>query len=133
MLPVLLIVIAILAVLAAILIPSFSGAQKRPYDVAALQCGRAIITAETARKAETGGFFSGDVNALGSDVQEVCQDIEVQSYVNGFRPGSAVAGNNQIGGDDTQYNFWVYSRKGSTSYYTSSGDRLKLQRQAGTF
>ncbi|MCD0159661.1 type II secretion system protein, partial [Deinococcus sp. 6GRE01] len=43
----LLVVIAIIGVLAAILLPTFAGAQKRPHDTATVQCGRAIITAQT--------------------------------------------------------------------------------------
>jgi type IV pilus assembly protein PilA len=122
----LLIVIAIIAVLAAILIPTFNGAQRKPYNVAALQCGRAIIMGQILYKAQQGRFYTGTVSSLGADVVEACNGVQVQNYVPGFIPNGSTGGNNQVNGDGGQYNFWVWHRSGDTSYYTSTGDNLKL-------
>ena len=122
----LLVVIAIIGVLAAILLPTFSNAQKRPHDTAAIQCGRAIITAQTTHKISTGTYATSPA-ALGADVTEACAGVEVQSYATGFVPGTGQAGNGAIGADTLNYNFWVYSRRGSASYYTSTGDGWKLR------
>ena len=73
----LLVVIAIIGVLAAIFLPSYQKAQKRPYDAAALQCGRAIVTAEITRKIENGAYVN-DIGTLGEDVKEACQDQGVR-------------------------------------------------------
>jgi type IV pilus assembly protein PilA len=64
----LLIVIAIIAILAAVLIPNLIGARKRAFDAVALQCARAIaLTAETSR-IDTGNlkysFTENDVKAF---------------------------------------------------------------------
>ncbi|GGS08701.1 type II secretion system protein [Deinococcus sedimenti] len=128
----LLVVIAIIGVLASLLLPTFSNAQKRPHDTAALQCGRAIITAQTTRKISVGTYGTAPA-ALGPDVTEACTGIEVQSYVAGFTPGPNQAGNGLIGADALNYNFYVYSRKGTSSYYTSTGDGWKLRPSSATF
>ncbi|WP_018461700.1 prepilin-type N-terminal cleavage/methylation domain-containing protein [Thermus oshimai] len=64
----LLIVIAIIAILAAVLIPNLIGARKRAFDAAALQCARTIaLTAESNRTSSTSlnySFTEDDVNAL---------------------------------------------------------------------
>jgi len=55
----LLIVIAIIAILAAVLIPNLIGARKRAFDAAALQCARTIaLVAEGSRieNAQTGSY-----------------------------------------------------------------------------
>ena len=119
-------VIAIIGVLAAILLPTFAGAQKRPHDTATVQCGRAIITAQTTHKISTGSYAASPA-ALGADVTEACAGVEVQSYVAGFVPSASQAGNGAIGADALNYNFWVYSRRGSAAYYTSTGDGWKLR------
>lgn len=61
----LLIVIAIIAILAAVLIPNLIGARKRAFDAAALQCARTIaLTAESNRTSAT----SLDYSFTGTDV-----------------------------------------------------------------
>lgn len=64
----LLIVIAIIAILAAVLIPNLIGARKRAFDAAALQCARAIaLTAESNRTSTTSlnySFTGTDVTNL---------------------------------------------------------------------
>lgn len=128
----LLVVIAIIGLLAALLLPSYRESQKKPYDLAAQQCGRAIITAETTAKISTGSYVEGPISQLGADVVEQCQNIQVQQYQAGFTPGPSVAGSGMVGASAVQYNFWVYSQSGSASYYTSTGDNLKLAKQ-GSF
>lgn len=122
----LLVVIAIIGVLAAILIPTFNGARKRSWDTAALQCGRAIISAEVAHRARTGGYYVGTPAGLNEDVAEACQGVQVQSYYAGFSPGPNVTGNNIINASTTNYNFWVWHPQGTTGYYTSTWDNLRL-------
>ncbi|GAA5504087.1 hypothetical protein Dxin01_03855 [Deinococcus xinjiangensis] len=125
----LLVVIAIIGLLAALLLPSYRESQKKPYDLAAQQCGRAIITAETTAKISTGSYVEGPISLLGADVVEQCQDVQVQQYQPGFVAGPSANGNGIVGASPVQYNFWVFSQKGSTSFYTSTGDNLKLSRQ----
>ena len=72
----LLVVIAIIGVLAALLLPSYRSAQQRPYDVAALQCGRAIVTAEMAWRIQKGSY-TGSLTDLGQDVKEACTDVRI--------------------------------------------------------
>ena len=92
----LLVVIAIIGVLAAILIPSYTGAQKKPYDAATAQCHKAIFTAETVAKTETGSYIES-LDALGPDVREVCQDqgVRVKGSEGGW-PNANTASTNTI-------------------------------------
>ena len=77
----LLVVIAIIGILAALFLPSYQRAQKRPYDTAAQQCGRAIWTETVARRAESPTFrASFNIGALGEDVKEVCQSQGIQVH-----------------------------------------------------
>lgn len=90
----LLVVIAIIGVLAAILIPTFAGAQKRAHDTAAVQCGREIVRASTAYRAERGAYPTAPIspNSLGEDVQEACTGVRVLPYaVPTSRTGSEYA------------------------------------------
>lgn len=122
----LLVVIAIIGVLAAILIPSYNGAQKRSWDTASLQCGRAIIQGQVEFRARNGAYYTGTPAGLNEDAGEVCAGVQVQSYAAGFTPGSSVTGNNTVNGASGQYNFWVWHQRGATAYYTSTGDNLRL-------
>ncbi|WP_189090576.1 type II secretion system protein [Deinococcus ruber] len=77
----LLVVIAIIGILAAILIPSFSASRKKPYDVAAMQCVKAIAQAEVTYQGEHNNAFAGSVAALNNaDVNEQCQNVQVHHY-----------------------------------------------------
>jgi type IV pilus assembly protein PilA len=62
----LLIVIAIVAILAAVLIPNLIGARRRAFDAAALQCARAIALTAEASRINTGSlkysFTEADVD-----------------------------------------------------------------------
>lgn len=124
----LLVVIAIIGVLAAILIPTYAGAQKRPYDVAALQCGRAILTALGPDRL-TRGSYATHISQLGPDVTEVCTDAGVQ--VKGVAGGSPVASTAGTGAIDlygSSYVFYVWHPQGSASFPTSPLEGLKLTR-----
>lgn len=118
----LLIVIAIIAVLAAILIPTFRGAQKRPYDTAALQCGRAMITYQTSSRLENGGFTALVAN-MGEDVQEACthQGVRVQpDHTLANNPGASVS--NAVATNATNYAFQVFHPNGSGYYIYNDVD-----------
>ncbi|WP_026298582.1 prepilin-type N-terminal cleavage/methylation domain-containing protein [Deinococcus aquatilis] len=128
----LLIVIAIIAVLAAILIPTFAGAQKRPYDVAALQCGRAIVTAQQTSKLER-GTYSTTLPALGEDVQEVCQTAGLRIDIHsGIVSDPAATTPMVMSGNVDDFAFRVYHPNGSGFYRywrnsptpQTGGDRL---------
>ncbi|AFD27430.1 type IV pilin protein [Deinococcus gobiensis] len=117
----LLVVIAIIGVLAAIFLPSYQKAQKRPYDAAALQCGRAIVTAEITRKIESGSYGNNTAQ-LGEDVKEACQDQGVQ-IVRDTTPvrGANTPGTGEIGigipqGQPPYIAFKVYHPQGSGYY-----------------
>ncbi|TBH17406.1 prepilin-type N-terminal cleavage/methylation domain-containing protein [Thermus thermamylovorans] len=84
----LLIVIAIIAILAAVLIPNLIGARRRAFDAAALQCARTIaLVAEGSRieNAQTGSY-QFDSSSVGVFDPKSCQDVNV---VSGAYPASA--------------------------------------------
>jgi len=64
----LLIVIAIIAILAAVLIPNLIGARRRAFDASALQCARTIALTAEASRIDTGNqeynFTVADVTAF---------------------------------------------------------------------
>ncbi len=125
----LLVVIAIIGVLAALLIPSYTGAQKKPYDAAALQCGRAIVTGQTAFKAETGSF-SSSIGALGEDVREVCQNQGIQVHTHGAHvtdPATVGDSNFSVNGNDYAFQAWHPKGTGVYRYWKNGSlnhDRL---------
>lgn len=107
-----LVVIAIIGVLAAILLPTFSGAQKKPYDTAAIQCGRAIVTAQVPCHV-TNGTYADRLSTLASpDVNEACQNIQVMYAGN---PGAALTatGDGVMTGNPTMLGMDLWSQKGS--------------------
>ncbi|GGR10037.1 prepilin-type N-terminal cleavage/methylation domain-containing protein [Deinococcus ruber] len=124
----LLVVIAIIGILAAILIPSFSASRKKPYDVAALQCGKAIVNAQVTYTGEHNGVAANTVSHLNnSDVNEQCQNIQVASIDD--QPTQTSGGSNKIvssGSSDGYYGFKVWSNNGASIYGYSlwSGQRL---------
>lgn len=127
----LLVVIAIIGVLAAILIPSYSGAQKRSWDSAALQCGRELVKASVAYKAERGSFPAAphSPNVLGEDVQEVCTGVRVMAYSS---PTTRTGTDYTISGYNSAITFLVAHNNGSGIYafnvedtYCAGGCRLK--------
>jgi type IV pilus assembly protein PilA len=124
----LLIVIAIIGVLAALLLPTFGGAQKKPFDVAAMQCGRAVLTAQTIRRLETGSF-AANVSQLGEDVTEACtqQGVQVRQFAGGT-PTAASVGDGSILLTANSVAYWTWHPRGSAAYYTSPADNIKLGR-----
>ncbi|MBZ9714388.1 type II secretion system GspH family protein [Deinococcus multiflagellatus] len=115
----LLVVIAIIGVLAALLLPTFTESQKRPYDVAALQCGRAVVTASTAYRASAGTYTS-DLSALGTDVQEACQAAGVRLNHHGATYAQGIVAY-QIQSNATTLAFEVWHPSGTGFYrYLSS-------------
>ena len=111
----LLIVIAIIAILAAIMIPSFSAARKRPYDVAALQCGKAIVSAQVtyiAEHAETAANSLAQLN--NTDVNEQCQSVQVSEDFTAATQGTV--GNSKIGTAGSNYALKVWSQGGTGIY-----------------
>ena len=119
----LLVVIAIIGILAALFLPSYQRAQKRPYDAAALQCARAIVTAETTRKIEV-RFYGDNANALGEDVKEACQDQGVQvgrdnvAVTGPTMAGTGVVGigSNQDGSNYIAFRTWHANGSGFYHY-----------------
>lgn len=118
----LLVVIAIIGILAALFLPSYQRAQKRPHDAAALQCARAIVTAENVGFVEKRAF-EGNMAALGEDVKEVCQDQGVQVLNSGLGGITAAsAGNNQIAYSNDNFAFSVWHPSGSGGYHYNRND-----------
>ena len=118
----LLIAIAIIAILAAIMIPSFSAARKRPYDVAALQCGKAIVTAQVTYTAEHANIPANSLTQLSNaDVNEQCQNVQV--IQDGPPIVQTTAGTNTISVGGTNYAFRVWSTAGTGIYaYNQDGN-----------
>lgn len=118
----LLIVIGVIAVLAAVLLPNFTGAQKSPRNVAALQCGRAVVAAQTVRHTET-QTYATNISALGEDVAEECQDVEVAAATRAQTTdgdgGIAVAG--------TNWAFSVWHKGGSKTYSYDKEGGVRLR------
>ena len=118
----LLVVIAIIGLLAALFLPSYQRSQKRPYDAAALQCARAIVTAENVGFVEKRAF-DGSLSALGADVKEVCQDQGAQVLNAGLGGITAAsAGNSQIAYSADNYAFSVWHPNGSGGYHYNRND-----------
>ncbi|GAA6742926.1 prepilin-type N-terminal cleavage/methylation domain-containing protein [Thermus antranikianii] len=72
----LLIVIAIIAILAAVLIPNLLGARERAFDAAALQCARSVALVAEGSRVETGSaqykFSQADVTNFD---KKSCQNV----------------------------------------------------------
>ncbi|AFD27429.1 type IV pilin protein [Deinococcus gobiensis] len=118
----LLVVIAIIGVLAAIFLPSYQRAQKRPYDAAAAQCGRAIVTNETTYRIEN-RTFTGDLNALGEDVKEACQDqgVRLGIHAGGTDPNAGSQGFEGTS-DNLAFKVWHPNGTGFYRWWTQSPD-----------
>ena len=112
----LLVVMAIIAVLAGILIPSYAAAQKRPYDVATLQCIKAIKTAQITYAAEHSGNPANSVAQLNdSDVNEQCRNIQVHHFdATGLTPGGT--GDRLFSNSNGDALFLAWSGSGSNIY-----------------
>jgi type IV pilus assembly protein PilA len=113
-----LVVIAIISVLITILLPSFNAARKKPYDVAALQCGKAIVTAQVTYIAEHNDTAASNVPQLNNtDVNEQCGQTNVQVTRDNTPPASVGAGGDSvIGTAGNNYAFDVWNPQGTSIY-----------------
>ena len=113
-----LVVIAIISVLATILIPSFNAARKKPYDVATLQCIKAISTAEVTYRSEHSDVPAASVGQLNNtDVSEQCQNIQVHHFDStGISPTATGDGRMDYEGTDRSLMFLAWSASGSNLY-----------------
>ncbi len=119
-----LIVISILGILISISIFNLSTYRKRPNDVAALQCGKAIVTAQVSYRSEHPAYAS-NINDLGIDVTRPCTDIQVDART----PSSnATTGSNTITASPDDYAFQVWSTKGLNVFAESYLARINLAR-----
>jgi type IV pilus assembly protein PilA len=121
-----LVVIAIISVLITILLPSFNAARKKPYDVAALQCGKAIVNAQVTYISEHNNQAAGSVAQLNnSDVNEQCgSGVQVnQAYV---PLDLSSVGNNVINTDVSNYAFDVWSQNGTNIYNYNRDANVKF-------
>ena len=108
-----LVVIAIISILATILLPSFNASRKKPYDVATLQCGKAIVAAQVTYTAEHSNMSAASVAQLNNgDVNEQCAGVEVSTTV----PGITGAGNGQLFGGGPNYGLYIWNTKGTAIY-----------------
>lgn len=125
-----LLVMAVLGMLAAALFPTVTGARQRPYNTAALKCGRAIVTFETTAPLALGGYVR-DLADMGRDVKAACLTAGVQVAPANAQVRTPDAATTQAVATTTNtYAFQVFHPRGSGYYlYTSpsgaaSGDRL---------
>ncbi|GGS08695.1 type IV pilin protein [Deinococcus sedimenti] len=72
-----LLVTVMIGILAAVLVPTLTGVRKRPHNVAALQCGRALVTAQVTYHARTGEYASRVAQLAQPDVTRTCRDVQV--------------------------------------------------------
>ncbi|GGR10031.1 type II secretion system protein [Deinococcus ruber] len=117
----LLVVIAIIGILAAILIPSFSASRKKPYDVAALQCGKAIISAQITYMSEHNDTPANGLAQLNNaDVTEQCAQApgNIQVGKDAENPTNTVTtgGTGLISTGGSNYAFKVWSPLGVSVY-----------------
>lgn len=112
----LMVAIAIIGVLSAILIPTYSGAQKRGYDAAAAQCGEAIVKRQIEARIENQTYFPA-LWQLGTDVGEACQSQDVHVQRHSSPANNAGAGVCEcFDADATTLAFQVFHRRGSGYY-----------------
>jgi type IV pilus assembly protein PilA len=105
----LLIVIAIIAILAAVLIPNLIGARKRAFDAAALQCARAVALTAEAYRTSSGNtnysFSKDDVKAMDP---KSCADTNIK--ISGDYPS-----------EEESFELTVYHNQGTRGYQVKGG------------
>ena len=118
-----LVVIAIISVLVTILLPSFNGARKKPYDVAALQCGKAVVTAQVTYTAEHNNTAANSVTQLNNtDVNEQCGSAGVQLGPDYTANAQSDVGTSVIGVSGSNFAFKVWNQGGTGIYlYNKDG------------
>jgi type IV pilus assembly protein PilA len=106
----LLIVIAIVAILAAVLIPNLIGARKRAFDAAALQCARAVaLTAEAYRTSSGSTTYSFSANDVKTMDPKSCDDPNIT--ISGTYPS-----------DQASFTLTVYHKQGTRGYEVEGGE-----------
>ena len=112
-----LVVIAIISVLVTILLPSFNAARKKPYDTSALQCGKALVTAQVTYTSEHNNTAANSIAQLNnSDVNEQCSNAGVQA--GSAPPAATIAdpGNSNISIAGSNYAFFLWHPNGTSIY-----------------
>lgn len=123
----LLIVIAIIGILAAVLIPNLLGSRSQAFDTGALNCGKAIQTAQTNYN---GKFFvyATDMSALNANLLASCTAEAVQlqfgatsdrASAKDFADATFTHPRNTSGEDNANaesYEIHVWDSRGSTVY-----------------
>jgi type IV pilus assembly protein PilA len=99
----LLIVIAIIAILAAVLIPNLLGARQRAYKAQALACAKALATAEEVYQIDS-QTYTADTTQLDQNMLKPCSGMTITA-------GTA---------DSANYSFQV-ENKGVTVSVTANG------------
>ncbi len=106
----LLIVIAIIAILAAVLIPNLIGARKRAFDVAALQCARAVaLTAEAYRTSSGSTNYSFSEDDIKAMDPKSCDDTNIT--ISGTYPSN-----------QPSFTLTVYHTQGTRGYEVKGGE-----------
>jgi type IV pilus assembly protein PilA len=112
-----LVVIAIISVLITILLPSFNAARKKPYDTSALQCGKAIVTAQVTYTAEHNNQAANSIGQLNnSDVNEQCLNAGVQVGSGGLPSVQGDTGTTNIDAGGSNFSFKVWHQNGTGVY-----------------
>ncbi|GGR10018.1 type IV pilin protein [Deinococcus ruber] len=125
----LLVVIAIIGILASILIPSFSAARKKPYDVASMQCGKSIVQAQVTYESEHNEQAANSLSQLNNgDVTEQCSTMNVQVAEDWNNIALAGGGNNKIGVGGSNFAFRVWSTAGTAIYVFNRDAGIRFQR-----
>ena len=119
-----LIVISIIGILIALSIFNLSTYRKRPNDVAALQCGKAIVTAQVSYRSEHSAY-AATVNDLGQDATNACAGIEVDPRT---PTSNATSGTGTITSNADDYAFQVWSTRGLNVFAESYLARVNLKR-----
>ena len=122
-----LVVIAIISVLVTILLPSFNAARKKPYDTSALQCGKAIVTAQVTFTAEHNNTAAGSIAQLNnSDVNEQCVNAGVQVSSASLNPAQGNPGTTAIDVGGSNYAFKVWHPNGTGIYFYNKDAQVKF-------
>jgi len=103
----LLIVIAIIAILAAVLIPNLIGARKRAFDALALQCARAVALTAEAYRTSSGNYSFGRNDVTTMDPRS-CADTNIT--ITGDYPS-----------DQPSFTLTVSHSQGTRNYQVSGG------------
>ena len=127
-----LVVIAIISVLVTILLPSFNAARKKPYDVAALQCLKAVVQANATYAGEHNGTPAASLAQLNnSDANEQCQNVQVNHY-DGTGLSKASVGDQRLDYPGPYKSaFLVWSQNGTNLYAINQGEANPAPRAYG--